>query len=122
MQRRARELVNGLVAVARISHRDVMDKLALPLHRSFPSLAELSITSYGSDQLSDASFAEFAASTLKQLTSLTSLEFTGCHKLGAPALSALAGSTPQLQALKLPRSGDGRCRSCGRNQHTPAAC
>jgi hypothetical protein len=115
VQRRARELVNGLVAGARISCHDVIDKLAL--HRSFPNLAELRIApAYGADeQLSDASFAEFAASALKQLASLTSLEFTGCHKLGAPALSALAGSAPQLQALWLPGNGH-CCWSCDHDQ------
>jgi hypothetical protein len=106
VQRRARELVNGIVAGAAISCRDVNDKLALALHRSFPSLAELRIKYPGYEQLSDASFAEFATSTLKQLTSLTSLNFLACSKLGAPALSALAASAPQLQALELPSSGD----------------
>jgi hypothetical protein len=104
VQRRARELVNGLVAGARFSCHDVIDKLAL--HRSFPSLAELRINHPGEEQLSDASFAEFAASTLKQLASLTSLDLARCRKLGAPALSALAGGAPQLQALELPSSGD----------------
>jgi hypothetical protein len=121
VQRRARELVNGLVAVAEISCRDVIDKLAL--HRCFPSLAQLRITSYGAEQLSDAGFAEFAASTLKQLTSLTSLDLTACSKLGAPTLTALAGSAPQLQALKLPGPGDGRrCWSCDHDQHPAAWC
>jgi hypothetical protein len=108
VQRRARELVNGLVAVAEISCSDVVDDLAL--HRSFPSLAELRIEYQGNEQLSDASFAQFAGATLKQLTSLTSLDLTGCWELGAPAVSALLHTTPQLQALKLPRSGDGCCR------------
>jgi hypothetical protein len=112
VQRRARELVNGLVAGATISCHDVIDKLAL--HRSFPSLAELRITYKGAEQLSDASFAEFATSTLKQLASLTSLNLLACSTLGAPALAALAGSAPQLQALKLP--GDGRQWSRGHDQ------
>jgi hypothetical protein len=120
VQRRARELVNGLVAGAEISCKAAIDKLAL--HRCFPSLAELRFACIFRDaQLSDASFAQFAASALKQLTSLTSLDLTACINLGAPAVIALIGSTPQLQALKLPLSGDARL-SCGRNQRTPAAC
>ncbi len=55
VQRRARELVNSMVAVAEISRRDVIDKLAL--HRTFPNLAELRITSYGAEHLSDVRFA-----------------------------------------------------------------
>ncbi len=91
------------------------DRLAL--HRSFPNLAELRIAREGAEELSDASFAEFAASTLKQLASLTSLDLEWCLNLRAPTLSALAGSAPQLQALKLPHSGDGRRRrSCGHDQ------
>jgi hypothetical protein len=105
VQRRARELVNGLVAVAEIRCRDVVDG-RLALHRSFPSLAELRIYD---KELSDASFAQFAGATLKQLTSLTSLDLAWCSKLGVPAVSALLHTTPQLQALKLPSSGDGRC-------------
>jgi hypothetical protein len=117
VQRRARELVNGLVAVAEISCSDVVDELAL--HRSFPSLAELRIGYQGNEQISDASFAQFAAATLKQLTSLTSLDLSSCWGLGAPAVSALLHTTPQLQALNLPRSGDGRCRrSCDHDQRT----
>jgi hypothetical protein len=118
VQRRARELVNGLVAGARISCHDVIDKLALALHRSFPNLARLSIINLsGAEQLSDASFADFAASTLKQLASLTSLDLSLCRMLGAPTVPTLAGSTPQLQALTLPRSGDGRRWSCDHDQH-----
>jgi hypothetical protein len=121
VQRRARELVNGLVAGAEISCDDAIDKLAL--HRCFPGLAELRIAYEGAEHLGDASFAEFAASTLKQLTSLTSLDLTTCSKLGAPTLTALAGSAPQLQALKLPGPGDGRrCWSCDLDQHPAAWC
>jgi hypothetical protein len=117
VQRCARELVNGLVAVAEISCSDVVDELAL--HRSFPSLAALRIGYQGNEQLSDAGFAEFAAAALKQLTSLTSLDLTGCWGLGVPSVSALLDTTPQLQALKLPRSGDGRRRrSCNHAQRS----
>jgi hypothetical protein len=114
VQRRARELVNGLVAVADILCSDVVD-VRLALHRCFPNLAELRFRYPGYEELSDASFAQFAASSLKQLTSLTSLHLSGCWELGAPAVSALASSAPQLQALKL--TGDGRCRrSCDHDQ------
>jgi hypothetical protein len=116
VQRRARELVNGLVAGAGISCRDVIGNPAL--HRTFPSLSELRITDHCAEQLSDASFAEFATSTLKQLASLTSLDLSLCRMLGAPTLAALAGSTPQLQALKLRGSGDGRRWSCDHDQNT----
>jgi hypothetical protein len=117
VQRRARELVNGLVAVAEIGCSDVVDKLAL--QRTFPNLAALRVATAGAPKLSDASFADFAASALKQLTSLTSLDLADCYKLGAPAVSALLHTTPQLQALKLPRSGDGRRRrSCNHEQRT----
>jgi hypothetical protein len=110
VQRRARELVNGLVAAAETSYGDVVDG-RLALHRAFPNLARLRI---GDGRVSDASFVEFAASTLQQLTGLTSLDLKFCDELGAPTLSALAVSAPQLQALQLP--GDGRRRrSCGRN-------
>jgi hypothetical protein len=115
VQRRARELVNALVAVAEISCSDVVDDLAL--HRSFPSLAELRIGHQGNKQLSDASFAQFAGATLKQLTSLTSLDLTGCRKLGAPMVSGLLHTTPQLQALQLPGDGRRRC-SCDHDQRT----
>jgi hypothetical protein len=118
VQRRARELVNGLVAAARISCSDVVDD-RLALHRSFPSLAALRIEYQGNQQLSDARFAQFAASSLEQLTSLTSLDLSGCFKLGAPSVFALLHTTPQLQALKLPGAGDGRCRrSCDHDLHT----
>jgi hypothetical protein len=117
VQRRARELVNGLVAVAGMSCRDVVDALAL--HRCFPNLAELRIAFAGDHHLSDASFAQFAAATLKQLTRLTSLDLWGCWGLGTPAVSALLHTTPQLQALKLPPSGGGRRRrSCNHEQRT----
>jgi hypothetical protein len=123
-QRRARELVNGAVASAHITCIDVVDKLAL--HRCFPNLArlrvyDLLVNAEVVAQLSDAGFIELAASSLKHLTSLTSLDLTWCS-LGAPAVPALVASAPQLQELRLPRYGDGRRLELRSRPARPAAC
>ena len=115
----ARALVNGLGAkrATLSAPRELKQLRGLRLHERFPRLERLTLIDADA-VLTDTLFAEWAAASLKHMTSLKRLDLDFCAALGAPAALALHTFGTQLEALVLPSRSGGGCREG--MMHAPA--